>query len=298
MMSTWMLMYIVLMAYIRVHFTFTVQPGSSFPMRLAPTASSTCPSPEEIDTLRRNAKHLLEEISRTIPCSCGGAGWTRVAYLDMSDPQQTCPSNWTLNTSPVRGCGRSSTDYTTCDSVVYPLNSRSYSSVCGKIIAYHSNFSFGFQSAWNTRNFSIEESFVSGVSITHGPPGARQHVWTFVGALTEIIRHPPHVTHNCPCSNTNVTWTYEISSFIGNDYFCDTGNRGPGYNSSAFYLNDPLWNGEGCGSTSSCCEFNFPPWFCKSLPQPTTDDLEIRLCAQQVYSYENKIISLMEVFVQ
>ena len=71
-------MYIVLMAYIRVHFTFTVQRGSIFPMGLAPTASSTCPSPEEIDILHRNAKHLLEEMFHTIPCSCGGADWTRV----------------------------------------------------------------------------------------------------------------------------------------------------------------------------------------------------------------------------
>ena len=44
---------------------------------------------------------------------------------------------------------------------------------------------------------------------------------------------------------------------------------GPGYNSSAFYIDDPLWDGEGCCSTSSCCEFNSPLWFCKSLPYPT-----------------------------
>ena len=291
-------MYIVLMAYIRVHFTFAVQPGSSFPMHLVPTASSTCPSPEEFDTLHRNAKHLLEEIFHTKPCSCGGAGWTRVAYLDMSDPRQTCPSNWTLNTSPVRGCGQSTTGRRrTCDSVVYPVNGRSYSSVCGKIIAYHSSVSLGFHSTRFIRNISIDESFVSGLSLTHGQPGAREHVWTFVGAFNEIDNEY-NGRYNCPCSNTAANWTYKISSFIGNDYFCDTGNRGPGHNFTAFYLNDPLWDGEGCGSTSSCCEFNSPPWFCKSLPQPTTDDLEIRLCTEYNYINENKIISLIEVFVQ
>ena len=298
MMATWMLMYIVLMVYIRVHFTFAVQPSSSFPMGLAPTASSTCPSLEEIDTLRRNAKHLLEEISRTKPCSCGGAGWTRVAYLNMSDPQQSCPSNWALNTSPVRGCGRSSSGRKTCDSVVYSVYGRSYSSVCGKIIAYHSRVSLGFRSARETRNISIEESYVSGVSITHGPPGARRHVWTFVGALNEITGNPSDVVNKCPCSNTYAAWTYDISSFIGNDYFCDTGIRGPGYSFTAFYLNDPLWDGEGCGSTSSCCEFNSPPWFCKSLPQPTTDDLEIRLCGYFPVWWENKILSIVGIFVQ
>ena len=70
-----------------------MQLASSFPIRLAPTASYACPSCEEIDTLHRNAKHLIEE-----------KFLTRVAYLNMSDPQQTCP-NWNLiTTSLVGGC--------------------------------------------------------------------------------------------------------------------------------------------------------------------------------------------------
>ncbi len=54
----------------------------------------------------------------TVPaCSCGGPGWTRVAYLNLSDTNQQCPSNWTLTTYPVRACGRSSSERNTCDSV-------------------------------------------------------------------------------------------------------------------------------------------------------------------------------------
>ena len=296
-MTTWQLLYAILIVYSRVHMTFTEQPGSSFPMGLAPTASSICPSHEEIDTLHRNVKHIIEDKFITRPCSCGGAGWTRVAYLNMSDPQQTCPSTWTLNTSPVRGCGRSSTASRTCDSVVYPVNGRSYSSVCGKIIAYHKDVSHGFNSVWLYRAVPIEAVYVSGISITHGPPGTRQHVWTFVGALNEIDNQFNGI-HNCPCSNTNATWPYAIPSFIGNDYFCDTGNRGPGYSSTTFYLNDPLWDGEGCGSTSSCCEFNSPPWFCKSLPQPTADNLEIRLCSYAAITYVNKIITSIDIYIR
>ena len=263
-------------------------------IRFAPFATETCPSSEDIDSLRASVKLILE--SRYInnrPCSCGDASWTRVAYLNMSDSQQTCPSNWTLNTSPVRGCGRSSTGRQTCDSVVYSVN-RNYSSVCGKIIAYHKGGSFGFHSVWGNISIPIEESYVSGVSITHGPPEARQHSWTFVGAIND---QDINKMAQCPCSN-NATWTYEVPSFIGNDYFCDTGNHGPGYSFTAFYLNNPLWDGEGCGSTSSCCEFNSPPWFCKSLPQPTTDDLEIRLCNALSKIREDKIISEMNIFVR
>ena len=296
-MTTSQQLYAILMVYSRVHMTFTEQPGSSFPMGLAPTASSTCPSHEEINTLHRNVKHIIEDNFLPRPCSCGGAGWTRVAYLNMFDHQQTCPSNWNLNTSPVRGCGRSSTRYNTCDSVVYPVNGLNYSSVCGKIIAYHKGYSYGFPSAWMNSAIPIEAVYVSGVSITHGPPGDRQHVWTFVGADNEI---DPEFNgeFNCPCSNTTATWAYVIPSFIGNDYFCDTGNRGPGYNNTVFYLNDPLWDGEGCGSTSSCCEFNSPPWFCKSLPRPTTDDLEIRLCSYDTITSVNKIITSIDIYIR
>ena len=38
---------------------------------------------------------------------------------------------------------------------------------------------------------------------------------------------------------------------------------------------DPLWDGQGCGSNSSCCTFNSPPWFNAQLSPPTNDDIEV-----------------------
>ena len=294
-MTKWQLLYIFVELYSRFNLTVAVQKNSSFPIHLQ-TNSSTC-STESIEAAQRNVKCLIEQKIVNSPCSCGGDCWTRVAYLNMSDPQQTCPSNWTLSTSPVRGCGRSSSSSLTCDSVVYPVNDRTYSSVCGKIIAYHNGVSLGFPSILLNTTIPIEESYVSGVSITHGPPGTRQHVWTFVGTLNEVDNEFNGQV-NCPCSNTTATWAYNVPLIIGNDYFCDTGNRGPGLNFTTFYSNDPLWDGEGCGSTSSCCEFNSPPWFCKSLPQPTTDDLEIRLCSFFTIPFENKIITLIDIYIR
>ena len=43
------------------------------------------------------------------------------------------------------------------------------------------------------------------------------------------------------------------------------------------HADDPLWDGEGCGPTSTCCQFNTPPWFCATPPQPTTDDIELKI---------------------
>ena len=271
---------------------------SSFPVRLPSTrnvsSGQTCPAQDAVNAANTKVKYVLDEIYSAPPCSCGGdGGWTRVAYLNMSDPNQQCPSNWNLTTSPVRGCGRSSAGFFTCDSSFYPVLGRTYSSVCGRVLAYQRGVTLGFNAALQYGRNTIDASYVSGVSVTHGPAGSRQHIWTFVAAIGEHLSY--NGIHNCPCTNTNVTWPYQVPSFIGNDYFCDTGNRGSGYRADIYYTNDPLWDGEGCGSASTCCEYK---WFCKSLPQPTSDDLELRLCNYYNTINEDKLISLVEIFIR
>ena len=51
-----------------------------------------------------------------------------------------------------------------------------------------------------------------------------------------------------------------------------------------------LWDGADC----LCC--NNPPWFYKQLPQPTTDDIEMRVCKDG--SDENIAITEIEIYVQ
>ena len=104
------------------------------PSRLSTaTHSGACPAHHIIHKERSRVAGLLEHHTR--PCSCGGQGWTRVAYLNMSDLNQQCPTNWNLTTSPARGCGRSSSGILTCDSVMYPVNGSNYSTVCGRVNA-------------------------------------------------------------------------------------------------------------------------------------------------------------------
>ncbi len=267
------------------------------PIRLRTSVSQNCPTLDNVNGERMTVKQLIKGELSSILSSCGGDGWRRVVFLNMSDPNETCPSNWNITTAPVRGCGRSSSGTFTCDSVVYPVRGQAYSSVCGRILAYHKGIALGFGAIWDHGQNTTEDAYVSGVSVTHGPPGARQHIWTFAGALNEVeIGYDRQ--YNCPCSNINVTWPYQLPAFIGSNYFCDTGNRGPGLSLSAFYQNDVLWNGSGCGSTSTCCEFNSPPSFSRSLPNFTKEDLEIRICGYVGRNDEDKIISLMEVYVK
>lgn len=224
-------------------------------------------------------------------CGCDGPStWTRVAFLNMSDPNQDCPSsNWTLYSSPVRACGRGFDGG--CNSVTFSTHGQFYNRVCGRAIGYQYHDTSAF---WGitTLSRSIDQAY-----LTHGSTGSRQHIWSFVSALgdaEELVGRDRYTSWICPCSSEG-DWPYN-TSFVGNDYFCDSGNHGS-ERRDKLYSSDPLWDGAGCGSTSTCCQFKNPPWFCKTLPQHTTDDLEVRVC-KTATSNRDAPVQLVEVYVQ
>ena len=221
-------------------------------------------------------------------CGCDGpSGWTRVAFLNMSDPNQVCPGNWTTIASPVRTCSMGKTSGRGCNSVFYSTYGMTYTRVCGRIIAYQ----HGIPDAFNSR-YSINETYIDGVSLTHGSDGSWQHIWSFVSAGGEGSFFES--ASICACSSSN-PWPHS-TSFVGDDYFCDSGNHANASSTTTFYSDDPLWDGQGCGPSSACCHFNNPPWFCKTLPHSTTDDLEVRICKN--YNDEDIPIQLVELYVQ
>ena len=213
----------------------------------------------------------------------------RVAHLDMTDPNQRCPSGFRPITSPKRTCG---TPGRRCVSTTFPLNGVKYTRVCGRVIGYQYYSVDGFSPYYGNRSLTIDDLYLDGVSLTHGQR-PRKHIWTFAAAIGETISN----RNTCPCTNTDTTYTGVVPPFIGQDYFCDTGNR---YSSvrAQLYHADPLWDGSGCGSTSSCCEFNNPPWFCKQLPRPTTDDIELRACVNEGTSNEYFSLEHVDIYVQ
>jgi hypothetical protein len=148
----------------------------------------------------------------------------------------------------------------------------------------------------NGANHGLEVVYLDGVSLTHGAAGSRQHIWSFAVAEGATGQSSGNV---CPCT-TNTNWPHQLPSFIGNNYFCDTGNPGPGESATAVYSDDPLWDGEGCGPTNTCCLFNTPPWFCTALPQPTTDDLELRICSNGPGSGGNEdiLVNLVDIYAK
>ena len=187
-------------------------------------------------------------------CGCGGPStWTPMAFLNMSDPNQVCPRNWTTITSPVRTCGRGRTSSRGCNSVFYSTFGLTYSRVCGRIIAYQDATADAFDVLIYSE--PIDGPYVDGVSLTHGSVRSRQHIWTFASAIGETDNY--NQRYLCSCSN-NISWPYS-TNFVGNDYFCDSGNRASTFTPYSLYSNDPLWDGHGCGPSSTCCQFNNPP---------------------------------------
>ena len=231
-----------------------------------------------LSLLRKSVLPLLRNV-------CGGTGWRRVAYLNMSDPSQQCPSVWQEITTPHRVCGRRLTTHA-CEGLTYTTGSQQYNQVCGRIIGYM----IGHPDAFRGAGSSIDGVYAEGVCVTRGFP--RQHVWTFAAGVDEQIGR----SNRCPCVNGSTNGN-RIPSFVGQNYFCETGiTQNP--NTVTFWPNgDPLWDGQGCGPTSTCCTFNSPPWFNIRLPSPTTDYIEVRLCGHGIDA-EDSPIQLMELYVR
>ena len=219
-------------------------------------------------------------------------------YLNMTDPNQQCPGAWMLQnytTEPRRLCGNR-IRYG-CLSATFNTYGIRYSQVCGRIIVYQFSSPDAFY-LFHTLARSIESYYVDGVSLTHGSPGARQHIWSFAAAFREITGS--YTCCLCPCANRN-TQTVPVPSFVGNDFFCESGNAATGW-SEVLYSSDPLWDGQGCGSPP-CCELSYPPgvtapWFCKQLHQTTTDDIEARICNEpEAGQGDDTQVQLVELYI-
>ena len=90
----------------------------------------------------------------------------------------------------------------------------------------------------------------------------------------------------------------KVPNFVGSNYFCDTGSELV-REYSRFHHEDPLWDGAGCGNSSTCCSFNNPPWFMRDLsPHDTTDDIELRVCRDEERGDEDVGLKSVELYVQ
>ena len=215
-------------------------------------------------------------------------GWTRVAYLNMTEPCTTCPSGLT-QTQYINinhdVCGRPTPSSAGCDSTFFSTYSINYTRICGQVRGYQFASPDAFFSGIN----DIDSYYVDGVSITYGS-NPRQHIWTYTGGLTEVRLN----SHGCPCSSDS---SASPPSFVGNDYYCESGTFNDW--SPILYADDPLWDGQNCnGPESTCCTNPNMPWFLKTLDETTTDNIELRVCTDQSLPDEDTPLDIIEMYVK
>ena len=235
-------------------------------------------------------KKIRNDIIRNIPITmkdCGKGMWHQIASLDMTDPQQQCPTGWSeYKNGSVRACGRPISSLLNCANISYTTG-RQYSKVCGRVIGYQIGTPHGIFIAK-----VIDENYVDGMSITYGK-NPRQHIWTNIAGLTEnstLTRR-----RNCHCSDF---LGRKPPPFVGNNYYCESANPSDILNPGFLYSSDKLWDGQQCSKEGTCCTTKSPPWFSVELPNPTSDDIEVRICGDDNPDNEDFPIEILDIYIQ
>ena len=149
-------------------------------------------------------------------CAGVGGGWRRIVNINISAGDD-CLGEWRKATqSGVSFCRLASDGSYTCSSANFSTNGISYQRVCGRARGYQKGDTVAFYGSQPYYNKTIDEDYVSGLSITYSS-NPRQHIWTFASGRGERFDNP----WNCPCS---VHGGYSPSSFVGNNYYCESGS--------------------------------------------------------------------------
>ena len=250
-----------------------------------------CASAEKKERAISEIHQITDSVIAATICN-GTPGWRRVAFINMTDTSYNCPTGLNLTSYSKRTCGRSHTTNGGCSSTTFSVGGLPYSRVCGRISGYQFGATGSFYS-YIDQNQGIGGYYVDGVSLTHGGADSRQHIWTFAAGLSEVDTR--YLSYTCPCDINNYD---HVPAFVGDDFFCESGVHSPWSPPRILYPDDVLWDGQNCTSTSTCCQFNNPPWFTKNLTNATTDDIELRICTDLPPRYDDVPLELIELYVQ
>ena len=222
--------------------------------------------------------------------NCGNitGGWTRVAFIDMTDSGNSCPPEFTPETqSSIRMC-RSSRSGRGCTAFInYPVHGIAYKNICGRALGYQYGTGEAFWGYARTGHNTTAGHYSDGLLVTRGT--ARHHVWTFAAGLSKDYNYP---TSNCPCA---LYPGLSAPTFVGENYFCESGDIGT-YQFSRWYLDDPLWDSQGCPAGSTCCSRG-GPWFSTSADQEVNDDIEVRICFADPSTHDDLGLQQLEIYI-
>jgi len=220
--------------------------------------------------------------------TCGDmqGGWRKIADIQNGE---NCPDTWQQITMPgtSKKVCRSKSDAAGMYSAFFPTSNKScmlgFQHFCGKAIGYQKGSDDGFE-----RGGQIDWVYLDGVSITYGKP--RKHLWSLAIGASSEKNYPNSI---CPCAMYPGVGP---PSFVRDHYYCDSGNRGL-MSVGTYYIDNPVWDGEGCSSDYSCCAQAGMPYFYRQFPVIVYGDVEVRLSATETFSNEGTLIDTLELYV-
>ena len=219
---------------------------------------------------------------------CLVPGITRVGLINMTKDNSSCPRHLELiEQSGKRMCDSPLTG-TRFTSIVFPTFNIKYNHVCGRAVGYAHDGPYAFHYSVSRSYKSIDQPYVHGLSITYTINDERKHIWSLAAGYADP---GDGGSHNCPCAGGS---SYRPPSYVGDDYYCESGSHSPPANK--WYMDNPLWDGQGCHSSSRCCDNRRQPWFWQFLPEMTDSDIEVRWLRPTGSGY-NVAIEQLELYV-
>ena len=212
--------------------------------------------------------------------AAGPSKFHHIGSLDIDLPGTSCPSPLHLKTfGSNRLCEKSIG--AGCVSITISAGGQTYQKVRGRVAGYAYNSPDAFRRVGGAVS-NIDDSYVDGVSITHGNP--RKHVWSY--ALANNLNS----LYTCPAVGEDIT---KQPAFVGSNFICVVANQTVPMGQDKLF-DAPMW------TTLGNCFGDCPDdlTFCVTLDQPTSDDLEVRLCTDQDKFDEDVFIKSFDFYVQ
>ena len=103
--------YLIVIATCTCGFIACQELSINYSIRSIAAEAGVCPDTQDhVENIRQGIDSLIDSVLPVFSrCgACGGSGWRRAAYLNISDPTQTCPPAWELITTPKRSRARPS----------------------------------------------------------------------------------------------------------------------------------------------------------------------------------------------
>jgi len=212
---------------------------------------------------------------------CGNiSGWTRIASVNITRGDG-CPTGWIKSSLNDISFCRTPSNNAGCYPALFSSKGISYQNVCGMTRGYQKGSPDGFLDG-------------DALSIIHG--SYNQYIWTYAAGLVDAnAQNHFTVIRSCPCAANP---GQRSTSFVGSNYYCESGVNDGIWDVDSYRLSDSLWDGLNCPAGNTCCDNPNLPWFYRELDVVTVDDVEVRICTNQDFSNETILVDQLVLYIQ